>query len=57
MALCRLWGAEVKGHIGRIEAPCAGPDFTHYRKDAHQDHRLISELTAQTFRNHLILEY
>ncbi len=31
--------------------------FTHYGKDAHQDHRLISELTWNTFRNHLILEY
>ena len=31
--------------------------FTHNRKDAHQDHRLIAELTWNTFRNHLILEY
>jgi LmbE family N-acetylglucosaminyl deacetylase len=31
--------------------------FTHNRRDAHQDHRLISELTWNTFRNHLILEY
>lgn len=31
--------------------------FTHSGKDAHQDHRLISELTWNTFRNHLILEY
>jgi LmbE family N-acetylglucosaminyl deacetylase len=31
--------------------------FTHYRNDLHQDHRLISELTWNTFRNHLILEY
>lgn len=31
--------------------------FTHYRDDAHQDHRLISELTWNAFRNHLILEY
>jgi LmbE family N-acetylglucosaminyl deacetylase len=31
--------------------------FTHYRGDLHQDHRLISELTWNTFRNHLILEY
>ena len=31
--------------------------FTHNGKDAHQDHRLISELTWNTFRNHLILEY
>ena len=31
--------------------------FTHYRNDLHQDHRLISDLTWNTFRNHLILEY
>lgn len=35
------------------------PDLilTHYRYDLHQDHRIISELTWNTFRNHLILEY
>jgi LmbE family N-acetylglucosaminyl deacetylase len=35
------------------------PDLvlTHYRGDAHQDHRLISELTWNTFRDELILEY
>ncbi|MEM7450514.1 MAG: PIG-L deacetylase family protein [Pseudomonadota bacterium] len=31
--------------------------FTHYGRDAHQDHRLVSELTWNTFRNHLVLEY
>src|SRR5271165_6768044 len=31
--------------------------FTHSGGDAHQDHRLLSELTWNTFRNHLILEY
>src|SRR5262245_35609347 len=31
--------------------------FTHYRHDLHQDHRLISELTWNTFRDHVILEY
>ena len=31
--------------------------FTHYRDDAHQDHRKVSELTWNTFRNHLVLEY
>jgi LmbE family N-acetylglucosaminyl deacetylase len=31
--------------------------FTHWRHDLHQDHRLIAELTGQTFRDHLILEY
>ncbi|HEX3628127.1 MAG TPA: PIG-L deacetylase family protein [Verrucomicrobiae bacterium] len=31
--------------------------FTHFRNDRHQDHRLVSDLTWNTFRNHLILEY
>jgi LmbE family N-acetylglucosaminyl deacetylase len=31
--------------------------FTHYRDDRHQDHRVLSDLTWNTFRNHLILEY
>lgn len=31
--------------------------FTHYRGDRHQDHRLLSDLAWNTFRNHLILEY
>lgn len=42
---------ELKGRVN--------PDviFTHWQGDAHQDHRLISELTWNTFRDHLILEY
>jgi LmbE family N-acetylglucosaminyl deacetylase len=31
--------------------------FTHNRADAHQDHREVSRLTWNTFRDHLILEY
>ena len=31
--------------------------FTHTRNDRHQDHRVVSDLTWNTFRNHLILEY
>lgn len=35
------------------------PDLvlTHHRGDFHQDHRVLGELTWNTFRNHLILEY
>lgn len=35
------------------------PDLilTHYRDDRHQDHRVISDLTWNTFRDHLVLEY
>lgn len=36
---------------------CPDLILTHYRHDLHQDHRLISELTWNTFRRHLILEY
>ena len=31
--------------------------LTHCRDDLHQDHRLVCELTWNTFRNHLVLEY
>ncbi|MFO1468567.1 MAG: PIG-L deacetylase family protein [Steroidobacteraceae bacterium] len=31
--------------------------FTHFLQDRHQDHRVIAELTWNTFRNHAILEY
>jgi len=31
--------------------------FTHERDDRHQDHRVVNELTWNTFRDHTILEY
>jgi LmbE family N-acetylglucosaminyl deacetylase len=31
--------------------------FTHRRDDVHQDHRTMADLTWNTFRNHLVLEY
>jgi LmbE family N-acetylglucosaminyl deacetylase len=31
--------------------------FTHFRDDRHQDHRVLSDLTWNTFRDHQILEY
>jgi len=31
--------------------------FTHCRDDLHQDHRVVNELTWNTFRDHAILEY
>jgi LmbE family N-acetylglucosaminyl deacetylase len=51
-------GAEIKEFFEQLKEEL-DPDliFTHYRDDLHQDHRLISELTWNTFRNHLILEY
>ena len=51
-------GAKVKDCFEEMKAE-VNPDLilTHWQKDAHQDHRLICELTWNTFRNHLILEY
>lgn len=51
-------GFEIKGFFEQLKQEFS-PDliFTHYRYDLHQDHRLISELTWNTYRNHLILQY
>ncbi|MGH8579646.1 MAG: PIG-L deacetylase family protein [Gammaproteobacteria bacterium] len=51
-------GAEIKEYFEKLKTRIS-PDivFTHYRGDLHQDHRLISDLTWNTFRDHLILEY
>jgi LmbE family N-acetylglucosaminyl deacetylase len=51
-------GAEVKEVFEGLKM-VVSPDviFTHNSRDAHQDHRLISDLTWNTFRDHLILEY
>jgi LmbE family N-acetylglucosaminyl deacetylase len=51
-------GGEVKEVFedlkGRVDPQIV---FTHAGYDLHQDHRLASELTWNTFRSHLILEY
>jgi LmbE family N-acetylglucosaminyl deacetylase len=51
-------GGEIKLFFEELKDRTS-PDlvFTHYRHDLHQDHRLVSELTWNTYRNHLILEY
>ncbi len=51
-------GKEVKECFEELKQEFS-PDliFTHYRQDRHQDHRLISDFTWNTFRNNLILEY
>ncbi len=48
----------VKEAFERLKAHCR-PDliFTHYGNDRHQDHRIVSELTWNTFRDNPILEY
>jgi LmbE family N-acetylglucosaminyl deacetylase len=50
--------AEVKDFFDELGAS-SRPDvvFTHFGDDRHQDHRLLSELAYNTFRDQLILEY
>ena len=51
-------GSEIKDVFEKLKKDfCPDIIFTHRRGDAHQDHRLISHLTWNTFRDHLILEY
>jgi LmbE family N-acetylglucosaminyl deacetylase len=51
-------GAAIKEEFEQIKRRTR-PDlvFTHRGDDAHQDHRMVSELTWNTFRDDLILEY
>lgn len=51
-------GIQVKEFFEELKG-LVDPDiiFTQWSGDAHQDHRFLSELTKNTFRNHLILEY
>jgi LmbE family N-acetylglucosaminyl deacetylase len=51
-------GAQIKEYFEQLKQEVQ-PDmiFTHFREDLHQDHRVISELTWNTFRDHFILEY
>ncbi len=51
-------GIEIKEYFEQIKQEIS-PDiiFTHFRNDRHQDHRLISDLTWNTWRSQLILEY
>jgi LmbE family N-acetylglucosaminyl deacetylase len=50
-------GAKIKKQFEGLKSVTPDLIFTHNRKDAHQDHRVLAELTWNTFRNHLILEY
>ena len=51
-------GAQIKEFFEELKGEFS-PDliFTHQRSDLHQDHRVTCELTWNTFRDHLILEY
>jgi LmbE family N-acetylglucosaminyl deacetylase len=47
----------VKAAMESLKALQPGVVLTHHLHDRHQDHRLLGELTWNTFRNHLVLEY
>ena len=51
-------GVRIKEEFERLKQGYE-PDLvlSHHRADLHQDHRVIAELTWNTFRSHLILEY
>jgi LmbE family N-acetylglucosaminyl deacetylase len=51
-------GAAIQAVFERLKRTVR-PDLvlTHYRDDRHQDHRVLSDLTWNTFRDHCILEY
>jgi LmbE family N-acetylglucosaminyl deacetylase len=51
-------GADIKSEFERLKGEVV-PDLilTHYRHDRHQDHRVLSDLTWNTFRDHLVIEY
>jgi LmbE family N-acetylglucosaminyl deacetylase len=51
-------GAEIKDRFEALKRDF-NPSLvlTHWQGDAHQDHRLVAELTHNTFRDHLVLEY
>ncbi len=51
-------GADIKDYFETLKIDVtADVVFTHARGDRHQDHRTISDLTWNTFRDHLVLEY
>jgi LmbE family N-acetylglucosaminyl deacetylase len=51
-------GADIKDRFEAFKHDFA-PSLilAHWQGDAHQDHRLVAELTHNTFRDHLVLEY
>ena len=51
-------GRQIKEFFEELKRDFS-PDvvFTHQRHDLHQDHRFTCEVTWNTFRDHLILEY
>jgi LmbE family N-acetylglucosaminyl deacetylase len=48
---------EAKAMFEQLKAVSPDVILTHRLEDRHQDHRLVAELTWQTWRDHLVLEY
>ena len=51
------YGRDVKDYFETLKRFEPDVVLTHTDNDRHQDHRLVCELTWNTFRDHLILEY
>jgi LmbE family N-acetylglucosaminyl deacetylase len=51
------YGRDVKDYFETLKRVEPDLVLTHTDNDRHQDHRLVCELTWNTFRDHLILEY
>jgi LmbE family N-acetylglucosaminyl deacetylase len=51
-------GSDIKDAFEKLKARVS-PDvvFAHRNDDMHQDHRVVADLTWNTFRNNLILQY
>lgn len=52
-----VWG-DIKDYFDKLRR-AVEPDvvFCHHVRDLHQDHRVVAELTWNTFRDHVLLEY
>ena len=50
-------GEAIKSYFETLKPFQPDVVFTHYRDDRHQDHRVLSDLAWNTYRDHLILEY
>jgi LmbE family N-acetylglucosaminyl deacetylase len=50
-------GVAIKKYFEELKSFEPDLVFTHYRDDRHQDHRVLSDLAWNTFRDHAILEY
>jgi LmbE family N-acetylglucosaminyl deacetylase len=50
-------GAKIKSALEKLKSSKPDLVLTHYHDDRHQDHRVLSDLAWNTFRDHWILEY